>query len=183
MGERRARNGHRRSSAGAASGAGRGRRQRETTTAHAGASTSSYSGNSSLDEFFSSRSSDASFASAGANTFSKDRQQKHRRAEEADVGTIADATILGRRYTRSGAASGTAKSPSRRTMPRVLIILLGCVALSILTNRRTTKKASKQTKNKAGYNIYKDPFFGYSPPVENGVVGLSFFNLCCVVDP
>ena len=164
---------------------GRGRRQRETTTTHAGASTSSYGGNSSLDEFFSSRSSDASFASAGANTFSKDRQQKHRRvrqqrgplsrdrddAEEADVGTIADATILGRRYTRSGVASGTSKSPSRRTMPRVLIILLGCVALSILTNRRTTKKASKQTKNKAGYNIYKDPFFGYSPPVENGVVG------------
>ena len=151
---------------------GRGRRQRETTAAHAGASTSSYSGNSSLDEFFSSRSSDASFASAGANTYSKDRQQKHRRAEEAaDVGTIADATILGRRYTRSGAASGTSKSSSRRTMPRLLIILLGCVALSILTNRRTTKKASKQTKNKAGYNIYKDPFFGYSPPVENGVVG------------
>ena len=141
---------------------GRGRRQRETTTTHAGASTSSsYSGNSSLDEFFSSRSSDAaSFASAGANTYSKDRQQKHRRAEEADVGTIADATILGRRYTRSGAASGTSKSPSRRTMPRVLMILLGCVALSILTNRRTTKKASKQSKNKAGYNIYKDPFFG-----------------------
>ena len=140
---------------------GRGRRQRETTAAHAGASTSSYSGNSSLDEFFSSRSSDASFASAGANTYSKDRQQKHRRAEEAaDVGTIADATILGRRYTRSGAASGTSKSSSRRTMPRLLIILLGCVALSILTNRRTTKKASKQSKNKAGYNIYKDPFFG-----------------------
>mmetsp|Transcript_18959 Transcript_18959/g.54632 ORF Transcript_18959/g.54632 Transcript_18959/m.54632 type:complete len:827 (-) Transcript_18959:89-2569(-) len=199
MGERRARNGHRRSS-GASSGRGRDRRQRQTTTNHAGAgSNSSNSSNQtpSLDDFFSSRSSDASFASAGVNIYSKDRQQKRRReqqsqrrilrdrdddAEEADVGTIADATILGRRFAHrsalddGGAVSSASKSSSRRTLPRVFVILLGCVALSILTNRRTTKKAAKQTNknNKAGYDTYKDPFFGYrySPPAENGVVGV-----------
>lgn len=128
----------------------------------------------SLDDFFSSASSGASIASTGANTHSKDRKRRHRRGVvgvgdvEGDAGTIADATILGRRFTHRSALNGSgvdtgglsSSSSSRRTVvPRAFLILLGCVVLSILTNRGTAKRASKQTKNgKAGYDIYKDPF-------------------------
>ena len=141
----------------------------------------------SLDDFFSSASSGASIASTGANTHSKDRKRRRRRGAggggdvEGDAGTIADATILGRRFTHRSTLNGSgvdtgglsSSSSSRRTVPRAFLILLGCVVLSILTNRGTAKRASKQTKNgKAGYDIYKDPFFGYSPPAENGMVGV-----------
>ena len=141
----------------------------------------------SLDDFFSSASSGASIASTGANTHSKDRKRRRRRGAggggdvEGDAGTIADATILGRRFTHRSTLNGSgvdtgglsSSSSPRRTVPRAFLILLGCVVLSILTNRGTAKRASKQTKNgKAGYDIYKDPFFGYSPPAENGMVGV-----------
>ena len=59
-------------------------------------------------------------------------------------------------------------------MPSVNV-LLGCVVLSVLTNRGTAKRASKQARNrngKAGFATYKDPFFGYSPPAEIGMVGV-----------
>lgn len=140
----------------------------------------------SLDEFFSTASSGASIASTGLNTHSKDRKRRRRRGAggggdiEGDAGTIADATILGRRFAHlsalhgSGVAAGetSSSSSSRRTVPRAFLVLLGCVVLSVLTNRGTAKRASKQTRNgKAGYDIYKDPFFGYRPPAENGMVG------------
>lgn len=176
MGGRRPRTGGPPRASAAASGSGRdGRRGKNNNGA-------------SLEEFFSTASSGASIASTGANTHSKDRKRRRRRGAgggvdvEIDAGTIADATILGRRFAHRSALNGngnatggsSSSSSSRRTVPRVFLILLGCIALSILTNRRTAKRASKQTRNgKAqGYDIYRDPFFGYSPPAEDGMVGV-----------